>query len=72
MMILVSFGVTLSRRIEVSKIMVKLVKYLKESKGYEVKYLRCDSAGENAKTQEACLEAGLGIIFEFTVINTKQ
>ena len=51
---------------------MKLIKHLKKAKDYEVKYLRCDNAGENLKTKEVCLEEGLGVTFEFTAVNTPQ
>ena len=37
-----------------------------------VKFLRCDNAGENKKTEEYLKEKGIGIQFEYTAPNTPQ
>ena len=34
--------------------MVELIKHLDRKYGYNVRYLRCDNAGENVKTEEEC------------------
>ena len=52
--------------------MVELIKHLDRKHGYHVKYLRCDNAGENIKTEEACQQQGLGVTFEYTSPNTPQ
>ena len=49
-----------------------LIKHFKKKIGYDVKFLRCDNAGENVKTHELCLKEGLGITFEFTAVNIPQ
>ena len=62
----------MKKKSEVPRIMVRLVKHLKESMNCETKFLRCDNAGENVMTEIACLNAGLGIDFECTAVNTPQ
>jgi hypothetical protein len=37
-----------------------------------VKYIRCDDAGENRALEKACINAGLGIQFEYTAPGTPQ
>ena len=49
-----------------------LIKDLKSKHGINVKYIRCDDAGENTKLEEACLKEGLGIQFEYTAPGTPQ
>ena len=39
---------------------------------HPVKYLQCDNAGENKKLEKKCQENGLGIIFEYTPLNSPQ
>ena len=56
-----------------SQVKVKIVELIKDIQrrfGYVVKFLRCDNAGENLKTQEEYKRQGLGICFEFTSPNT--
>ena len=38
----------------------------------QVKFIRCDNAGENKKLEEKCDAEGLGIIFEYTATGTPQ
>ena len=45
---------------------------MKATSGYQVKFLRCDNAGENVSAEEACEEEGLGVTFECTAPNTPQ
>ena len=52
--------------------MVELIKHLDQKYGYKVKFLRCDNAGENIKTEEECFKQGFGITFEYTSPNTPQ
>lgn len=52
--------------------MVELIKHLDRKHNYNVKYLRCDNAGENIKTEEECHKQGLGVTFEYTSPNTPQ
>jgi len=39
---------------------------------YQVKFIRCDNAGENVQLEEASKEEGLGVVFEYTAPNTPQ
>ena len=61
----------LKKKSEVPMTMVKLIKHLKKSMGYETTMMRCDNAGENLMTEIACTEEGLGINFEFTAVYLK-
>jgi len=51
--------------------MIKLVRELK-SEGFQVKFIRCDNAGENEAFQEIAREHGLGLTFEFTAPNNPE
>ena len=44
----------LKKKSEVPETMVKLIKHLKKSMGYETTTMRCDNAGENLMTEIAC------------------
>ena len=66
------FSYFLKKKSEVPKIIVRLIKHLKQTKGYVVKYLHCNNAGENLATEKECLAAGLGVTFEYTASNTPQ
>ena len=67
-----SFSNFVKKKSEIAEKMVSMIKHIKKAYGYEVKYLRCDNAGENLKTKELCEKKGLGITFEFTAPNTPQ
>ena len=62
----------LKHKSQVKDNMVKLIKHLKIKIGHQVKFLRCDNAGENLKTEEECMKQGLGVTFEYTLPNTPQ
>ena len=62
----------IKKKLEVTGIIVKLIKHLKKAKSYDVKYLRCDNTRENLKTKEECLAEGRGVTFEFTAVNMPQ
>ena len=47
-----------------------MIKDLEQKHNCKTKYLRCDNAGENHKTEEECYKQGLGITFEYTLPNT--
>jgi len=49
-----------------------LKKHLKATLNYQVKFIRCDNAGEIRKLEEESKNEGLGIIFEYTAPNTPQ
>ena len=49
-----------------------MIKDLEQKHNCKTKYLRCDNAGENHKTEEECYKQGLGITFEYTSPNTPQ
>ena len=40
--------------------------------GKEVKYIRCDNAGENKSLEQKCIESGLDIAFEYTALYSPQ
>ena len=61
----------LKSKAETKKKIVALCKQL-ISDGKRVKFLQCDNAGENKKTEEACKNEGLRITFEYTAPNTPQ
>ena len=48
------------------------LKGLKDKYKIQVKFIRCDNAGENKKLEEKCDAEGLGIIFEYTASVTPQ
>jgi len=62
----------LKSKSETVKIIVTLIKNLKAQHNYDIKYLQCDNAGENLKTQQLCEREGLGVKFEFTAPQTPQ
>ena len=49
-----------------------LMRKLKDQHGINVKIIRCDNAGYNKKMEEACIEQGMGIKFEYTAVGTPQ
>jgi transposase InsO family protein len=49
-----------------------LIKDFKAKHGKQVKFIRCDTAGENKILEATCKKKGLGIIFEFTAPGTPQ
>ena len=52
-------------------VLVKLIKTLK-SKHFNVKYIRCDNAGENKSFEVACQDLGWDITFEYTPPHSPQ
>jgi len=62
----------LKQKSELQEEVIKLIKDLKMKENIQVKYIRCDDAGENRKLEQECLKAGLGIQFEFTTPGTPQ
>ncbi len=67
-----AFSYFLKKKSETAGKITSLIKHLKATLNYQVKFLRCDNAGENISTEEACKEEGLGVTFEFTAPNTPQ
>ena len=60
---------------EKSQVSEKVGRFLKEFKGIyhkQVRYIRCDNAGENKVLEVNCKKQGLGIIFEYTAPGTPQ
>ena len=52
--------------------MIPLIKDLKTKHGIQVKYIRCDDAGENHKFEQEAKQEGLGLQFEYTGPGTPQ
>ena len=52
--------------------MIPLIKDLKAKHGIQVKYIRCDDAGENHKFEQEAKQEGLGLQFEYTGPGTPQ
>ncbi len=52
----------------------RMLRFLHEvrGKGFNVKFIRCDNAGENKALQKLCEEAEMGITFECTPSNSPQ
>ncbi|CAJ1945008.1 unnamed protein product [Cylindrotheca closterium] len=65
------FSMFLKKKSETSAKMIALVKDL-NAKGFKVKKIRCDRAGENMKFQDEAKNEGRGLTFEFTAPNTPQ
>ena len=59
------FSYFLKRKSETAAKVITLIKHLKATLNYQVKYIRCDNAGENRTLEEKSKEEGLGIIFEY-------
>ena len=57
---------------QLSEKVVPLIKDLKAKHGKQVKFIRCDNAGENKILEATCKKESLGIIFEFTAPGTPQ
>jgi hypothetical protein len=49
-----------------------LIKQLKTKYNYEVKFLRCDNAGENKSTKNLCNKLGFAVDLKFTAPDTPQ
>ena len=49
-----------------------LLKGIKDKYQIQVKFIRCDNAGENKKLEEKCDTEGVGIIFEYTATGIPQ
>ena len=62
----------LKKKSETAAKVVELIKHLKTTLNYQVKFIRCDNAGENLKLEEACKKEGLGVTFEYTAPKTPQ
>ena len=67
-----AFSYFLKKKLETAGKIVSLIKHLKATLNYQVKFLRCDNAGENVSAEEACEEEGLGAMFEHTAPNAPQ
>ncbi|CAJ1937323.1 unnamed protein product [Cylindrotheca closterium] len=65
------FSMFLKKKSETSAKMIALVNNL-NAKGFKVKKIRCDRAGENMQFQDEAKNEGLGLTFEFTAPNTPQ
>ena len=59
---------------EKSDTAAKICEFVQElrEKGFDVRYLRCDNAGENKKAEEALKEKGIFVQFEYTTACTLQ
>ena len=66
------FSYFLKKKSETAARVVALIKHLKTTLDYQVKFIRCDNAGENLKLEEASKKEGLGVVFEYTAPNTPQ
>jgi hypothetical protein len=62
----------LAKKSEGKTKLIPWIQDLKKKHGIEVKFIRCDDAGENFSLEKACLVAGLGIQFEYTATGTPQ
>ena len=62
----------MKRKSETAGKVIALIKHLKADLNYQVKYIRCDDAGENLKLEEESKKVGLGVIFEYSAPNTPQ
>ena len=62
----------LKKKSELSEKMIKLIKEINGMEGRQVKFVRCDNAGENIGFQDECKKEGLKLEFEFTAPNTPQ
>ncbi len=58
-------GKFFSKKSDLSKNIIPILKQL-FVKGKEVKYIRCDNAGENKTIEKQCIAEGLDITFEYT------
>ena len=57
---------------DTSRVMIELIKELKDLHGIQVKRIRCDNSGENQSFQKQAKEERLGLTFEFTARKTPQ
>ena len=62
----------MKKKSDLCKNMLGLILDLNSKRKIKVKYIRCDTAGENKKLDEACKNKGLGITFEYTALGTSQ
>ncbi len=60
-----------SKKSDLSKNIIPILKQL-FVKGKEVKYMRCDNAGENRRLEKQCINEGLDITFEYTAPHSPQ
>ena len=66
------FSYFLKKKSETAARVVALIKHLKTTLDYQVKFIRCDNAGENLKLEEASKKEGLGVVFEYTAPNKME
>ena len=66
------FSYFLKRKSETAGKVIALIKHLKATLNYQIKYICCDNAGENRTLEEKSKNEGLGIIYEYTAPNTPQ
>jgi hypothetical protein len=66
------FSFFLNKKSETKDKLVPWIKDLKSKHKIEIKFIRCDNAGENVSLEKACLVAGLGIQFKYTSAGTPQ
>jgi hypothetical protein len=62
----------LKQKSDLPHVMIEHINELKSKYKKEVKFLRCDNAGENKELEKKCYEGNLGIEFKFTAPNTPQ
>ena len=55
-----------------AEVMSLFVDEIEAATGKKIKYIRCDNAGENIKTEERFVKDKRGITFEYTARNTPQ
>lgn len=65
------WGKFFSKKSDLSKNILPILKQL-FVKGKEVKYIRCDNAGENRTLEKDCIDEGLDITFEYTAPYSPQ
>jgi len=66
------FSYFLKKISETAERVVALIKQLKTTMNYQVKFIRYDNAGENLKVEEETEKEGLGVVFEYTAPKTPQ
>ena len=66
-----AFSFFLKKKSDTAHTILKLVRDL-QTKGKQVKKIRCDGAGENKTTEQLLKANGLGIDFEYSAPNTPQ
>ena len=63
--------VFLKEKSDLTKKMIPIIKWL-EANNKQVKYIRCDNAGENRALEKACNDGGYNITFEYTPPGSPQ